>query len=83
LRETVGRVASQFTAETERAARRRVAIRTSEEARQARREARVTSGETARVVEEEKAPRTVPMGETGRSLNLDRLNEMLAPEDRV
>lgn len=83
LRETVGRVASQLTAETERAARRRVAIRTNEEARQARREARVTSGETARVVEEEPAPRTVPLGQTGRSLNLDRLNEMLAPEDRV
>jgi hypothetical protein len=83
LEETVGRVASQFTAETERAARRRVAIRTSEEARQARREAKVVSGESARVVEEEAAPRTVPMGQTGRSLDLDRLNAMLAPEDRV
>ncbi len=83
LRETVGRVASQFTAETERAARRRVAIRTSEEARQARREARVTSGSTARVVEEEPAPRTVPMGQTGRSLDLDRLNSMLPEEDRI
>jgi len=83
LMETVGRVASQFTAETERAARRRVAIRTDEEARQARREARVTSGETARVVEPEAAPRTVPMGQTGRSLDLDRLNAMLPPEDRI
>lgn len=83
LRETVGRVASQFTAETERAARRRVAIRTNEEARQARREARVTSGETARVVVQEPAPRTVPMGETGRSLDIDRLNSMLPPEDRI
>jgi hypothetical protein len=83
LQETVGRVASQFTAETERAARRRVAIRTNEEARQARREAKVTSGESARVVVEEPAPRTVPMGQTGRSLDLDRLNAMLAPEDRV
>jgi hypothetical protein len=35
------------------------------------------------VVEEEAAPRTVPMGQTGRSLDLDRLNAMLAPEDRV
>jgi hypothetical protein len=83
LRETVGRVASQFTAETERAARRRVAIRTNEEARQARREARVTSGATARVVEPEQAPRTVPMGTTGRSLDNDRLNAMLPPEDRI
>jgi hypothetical protein len=83
LDETVGRVASRFTAETERAARRRVAIRTSEEAAQARREARVTSGETARVVEEEPAPRTVPLGQTGRSLDLDRLNSMLPPEDRL
>ena len=83
LRETVGRVASQFTAETERAARRRVAIRTNEEARQARREAKVTSGETARVVDDQPAPRTVPMGQTGRALDLDRLNSMLAPEDRV
>lgn len=83
LRETVGRVASQFTTETERAARRRVAIRTSEEARQARREAKVTSGESARVVEEEPAPRSVPMGQTGRSLDIDRLNAMLPPEDRI
>ena len=83
LDETVGRVASRFTAETERAARRRIAIRTSEEARQERREARVTSGETARVVEDEPAPRTVPLGNTGRSLDLDRLNSMLPPEDRV
>ena len=83
LEEVVSRVASQQTAETERAARRRVAIRTNEEARQARREARVTSGESARVVEEEPAPRTVPMGQTGRSLNIDRLNAMLAPEDRI
>lgn len=83
LRETVGRVASQFTAETERAARRRVAIRTSEEARQARREARVTSGESARVVEPEPVARTVPLGETGRSLDIDRLNALLAPEDRI
>jgi hypothetical protein len=83
LEEVVSRVASQQTAETERAARRRVAIRTNEEARQARREARVTSGATARVAEPEKAPRTVPMGETGRSLDLDRLNAMLAPEDRI
>lgn len=83
LRETVGRVASQFTAETERAARRRVAIRTSEEARQSRREARVTSGETARVVEPEPVARTVPMGATGRSLDIDRLNSMLPPEDRL
>ena len=83
LRETVGRVASQFTAETEQAARRRVAIRTSEEARQARREARVTSGESARVVEPEPVARTVPLGETGRSLDIDRLNALLAPEDRI
>lgn len=83
LDETVGRVASRFTADTERAARRRIAIRTSEEAAQARREARVTSGETARVVEEEPAPRTVPLGQTGRTLDLDRLNSMLAPEDRL
>jgi hypothetical protein len=83
LEETVGRVASQFTAETERAARRRVAIRTSEEARQSRREARVTSGETARVVEPEPVTRTVPLGETGRSLDIDRLNALLAPEDRI
>jgi hypothetical protein len=83
LEETVGRVASQFTAETERAARRRVAIKTTEEARQARREARVTSGESARVVEPEPAPRTVPMGTSGRTLDLDRLNAMLSPEDRI
>ena len=83
LRETVGRVASQFTTETEQAARRRVAIRTSEEARQARREARVTSGESARVVEPEPVARTVPLGETGRSLDIDRLNALLAPEDRI
>ncbi len=83
LEETVGRVASQFTAETEQAARRRVAVRTSEEARQARREARVTSGETARVVAAEPEPRTVPMGTTGRSLDIDRLNSMLPEADRL
>lgn len=83
LQETVGRVASQFNAETERAARRRVAIRTNEEARQARREAKVTSGETARVVEDEPVRRTVPMGQSGRMLDIDRLNAMLPPEDRI
>ena len=83
LDETVGRVASRLSADTEQAARKRVAIRTTEEARQARREARVTSGESARVVEPEPAPRTVPLGDTGRSLDLDRLNSMLRPEDRL
>ena len=73
LEETIQRVASRQTAETERAARRRVAVRTSEEARQARREAQVVSGESARVAEEEPVRRTVQMGKTGRTLDLDRV----------
>jgi hypothetical protein len=34
-------------------------------------------------VGEEKEARTVPMGESGRVLNIDRLNAMLPEEDRL
>jgi hypothetical protein len=83
LRETVTRIASRHSAETETNARRRVAIRRSEEARQARVEAKVASGESARIADPEVETRTVPLGETGRSLNIDRMNAMLSPEDRI
>jgi hypothetical protein len=83
LRETTARIASRHSAETETNARRRVAIRRSEEARQARVEAKVASGESARIAEPEVEARTVPLGDSGRSLNIDRLNAMLSPEDRI
>jgi hypothetical protein len=83
LRETVQRVASRTVSETEEKARRRVAVVRSEEARQARLEAKVVSGAAARVAEPEVEARSVPLGETGRSLNIDRLNAMLSPEDRI
>lgn len=83
LEETIVRVASRHTADTEQQARRRVAVKTSEEARAARREAQVSRGESARVVEVEPEGRTIPMGETGRSLDIDRLNAMLPAEDRI
>ena len=83
LRETVIRIASRHVGETEEKARKRVAVKRSEAARQARIEAKVASGESARVAEPETEARTVPLGETGRSLNIDRLNAMLNPEDRI
>lgn len=83
LRETVTRIASRHSAETEEKARRRVAVVRSEAARQARLEAKVASGESARVAEPEVDARKVPLGETGRSLDINRLNAMLNPEDRI
>jgi hypothetical protein len=83
LRETVERIASRHSAETEEKARKRVAVKRSEAARQARVEGKVASGESARVAEPEVEKRTVPLGETGRSLDIDRLNAMLNPEDRI
>lgn len=83
LRETVQRVASRTVSETEEKARRRVAVKRSEAARQARVEAKVASGESARVAEPEVEARTVPLGDTGRSLNIDRLNAMLPEADRL
>ena len=83
LRETVQRVASRHVGETEENARRRVAVVRSEAARQARVEAKVASGESARVAEPEVTARTVPLGETGRSLDIDRLNAMLPEADRI
>lgn len=83
LRETVQRVASRTTSETEEKALRRVAVVRSEAARQARVDAKVASGESARVAESEVEKRSVPLGETGRSLDIDRLNAMLSPEDRI
>lgn len=76
--------ARRTTSDTEQKARKKVALRVSEEARQARQEAQVAvatrRGDAKSEVKEE---RTVPLGETGRSLDLNRLNAMLAPEDRV
>ena len=83
LEEAAQRVASRTTSETAQAARKRVAIRHSEEARAARVAAQSVRGGQAREEAPEVEPRTVPLGETGRSLNIDRLNEMLSPEDRL
>lgn len=81
--EAVQRVASRQTDETAQQARKRIAVRTSEEARAARVAAQVVRGGTARGAEPEVEARTVPMGESGRTLNLDRLNALLPPEDRI
>jgi hypothetical protein len=83
LREAAQRVVSRQTSETAQQARKRIAVRTSEEARAARVSAQVARGSTAREVGEEKEARTVPMGESGRVLNIDRLNAMLPEEDRL
>jgi hypothetical protein len=83
LEEAAQRVASRRQAETAQRARQRVAVRASEEARAARIAAQSVRGGTARDETPEPEPRTVPLGETGRTLNLDRLNAMLDPDDRV
>jgi hypothetical protein len=83
LDEAAQRVVSRQTAETTQAARKRVAIRTSEEAREARVAAQVVRGQTARETAAEPEPRTVPLGDTGMVLDLDRMNQMLSPEDRI
>lgn len=83
LREAAQRVLARTTSETAQQARRRIAVRTSEEARQARVEAQVARGSSARDTEPEVQPRTIPMGDSGRVLNIDRLNAMLDPEDRI
>ena len=83
LDEAAQRVIARTTSETVTQARRRIAVRTSEEARAARAEAQVARGATARETGAEPEKRTMPMGESGRSLDLDRLNAMLPPEDRI
>lgn len=83
LEEAAQRVAARTTSETAERARKRVAIRNSEEARAARVAAQSVRGGTAREGEVEKEERKIPMGESGRSLNIDRLNAMLSPEDRI
>lgn len=83
LREAAQRVQARTTSETAERARKRIAVRTSEEARAARAQAQVERAATAREQTEETPPRTVPLGETGRTLNLDRLNAMLPEGDRI
>lgn len=83
LREAAQRVVARTTSETATAARKRIAVRASEEARAARVATQVARGTTAREVEVETPARTVAMGDTGRSLNIDRLNAMLPEGDRI
>lgn len=83
LREAAQRVVQRTTSETAQNARKRIAVRTSEEARQARVAAQVARGSTARETTDEPEARTVAMGETGRTLNIDRLNAMLPEGDRI
>jgi len=83
LDEAAQRVIARTTSDTATQARRRIAVRTSEEARAARAEAQVARGATARDTGDEPEARTVPMGESGRSLNIDRLNAMLPEADRL
>lgn len=83
LREAAQRVQARTTSETAERAKKRIAVRTSEEARAARAQAQVERAATARDQEVEKEARTVPLGDTGRSLNIDRLNAMLPESDRI
>jgi hypothetical protein len=83
LEEAAQRVASRTTSETAQVARRRIAVRNSEEARAARVAAQSVRSATSREEAAEVEPRTVPMGESGRTLNIDRLNAMLPEEDRL
>ena len=83
LEEAAQRVIARTTSETVTQAKRRIAIRTSEEARAARAEAQVARGATARETGDEPVKRTMPMGESGRVLDIERMNAMLPPEDRI
>jgi hypothetical protein len=83
LDEAAQRVAARTTSETVQQAKKRVAVRNSEEARAARVAAQSVRGGTARDEAPEAEARTVQMGESGRSLNIDRLNAMLSEEDRL
>jgi len=83
LEEAAQRVAARTTSETAQQARRRIAIRTSEEARVARAEAQVARPTTAREEAVEQEGRKIPMGDSGKSLDLDRLNAMLPESDRL
>lgn len=83
LEELYLRVASRTVSETEQRARKRVALRTSEEARVARTAAKVASGGNSGKAVEETAKVSIPLGNTGRSVDLDAINALLAPEDRI
>jgi hypothetical protein len=84
LREAAQRVAQRTTSETAQRARKRIAVRTTEEARQARAAAQVERAtKAAEKATEDEEPRKVAMGDTGRSLDLDRLNALLPPGERL
>ncbi len=83
LQEAAQRVVARTTSETAQQARRRIAVRTSEEARAARVAGQVARGSTARETAVEAEPRTVPLGDSARVLNIDRLNAMLPEGDRI
>jgi Fe-S cluster assembly scaffold protein SufB len=83
LDEAAERVVARTTSETAQQARRRIAIRTSEEARAARVAAQTLRPDKARETVEETPSRTIAMGESGRVLDIDRLNRMLPETDRI
>jgi hypothetical protein len=83
LREAAERVAARTVSETAQQARRRIAVQVSEEGRARRAEAQTLRADKARQEEVEVQERKVSLGESGRVLDINRLNAMLAEEDRV
>jgi hypothetical protein len=82
LEELYLRVANRQTSETSQQALRRVAVKQSEEARRARQGAQVASSGRGSVAEPDAKPHLIPLGRTGRSVDLNRVDEILK-SDRI
>lgn len=82
LEELYLRVANRQTSETSQQALRRVAVKQSEEARRARQGAQVASSGRGSVAEPDAKPHLIPLGKTGRSVDLNRVDEILQ-SDRI
>ena len=75
-------VANRHSSETSQQALRRVAVKQSEEARKARQQAQVAASGRGSVSEPEATPHLIPLGRTGRSVDLNRVDEILQ-SDRI
>lgn len=75
-------VANRTSSETSQQALRRVAVKQSEEARRARQQAQVAASGRGPVADPEATPHLIPLGRTGRSVDLNRVDEILQ-SDRI
>lgn len=75
-------VANRQTSETSHEALRRVAVKTSEEARRARQRAQVASSGRGSVSAPDATPHRIPLGNTGRVVDMNRVDEILQ-SDRI